>query len=505
MPGRIEMSGRIPIRLEPLGASIEVDRGASLHSVLFPLGVEFPCGGAGACRGCRVRVLAGSLAVTSEMRDVLAPAELAAGWRLACCAVAEEPLTLEIGQWATPILTDDAVLPVEPAEGCAIAIDLGTTTLVAQAVDLATGSVLAVETALNPQAIHGSDVMSRIEFALSGGAAALTALIRAELGRMISALPRRESVRRVLVAGNTVMHHLFCGLDVEPLSHVPFHASQTSGQRFPPEALGWDLPANAEILFLPCLGSFVGSDVLAGIVATGMAERREFAALLDLGTNGEIVVGNCDRLLCASTAAGPAFEAGRIRAGMRATSGAISRVQLSRGALECSVIGGVQPRGICGSGLVDAVAAGLELGAILPSGRLASGGTEFPLTREVSLFRADIRELQLAKGAIAAGLRLLVARCGRSMADLQTVWLAGAFGNYVSIRSARGIGLLDAALARVEPSGNTSLRGLRKLLLAPSIAASSMDGVLAHTEHLALAADPAFQDTYVDCMALKPS
>jgi uncharacterized 2Fe-2S/4Fe-4S cluster protein (DUF4445 family) len=499
------MAGRIPIRLVPLGASIEVDRGASLHAALFSVGVEFPCGGAGACRGCRVRVLAGSLAITSEMRDVLSAAELDAGWRLACRANAEEPLTLEIGQWATPILSDDAVLPCEPGEGCAIAIDLGTTTLVAQAVDLADGSVIAVETALNPQALHGSDVMSRIEFALGGGAAALTGMIRAELGRMISALPRRESVRQVLLAGNTVMHHLFCGLDVEPLSHVPFLPDETGEQRFTPQALGWDIPSQAEVRFLPCLGSFVGSDVLAGIIATGMAERGEFSALLDLGTNGEIVVGNRESLLCASTAAGPAFEAGRIRAGMRATSGAISRVRISRGALECSVIGDAPPRGICGSGLVDAVAAGLELGAILPNGRLALGAREFPLTREVSLFKADVRELQLAKGAIAAGLRLLVARSNRSLADLHTVWLAGAFGNYVGIAGARRIGLLDASLPHVEPSGNTSLRGLRKLLLAPSRAAGWIDQVASRTEHLPLASDPAFQDTYIECMALESS
>ena len=489
------------IDLIPLGIRLQVDHGGSLEAVLEEHGVEFPCGSAGTCRGCRVRVIAGRLPVTPEMERVFTPAELAAGWRLACRAWVGEPLTLEIAQWAAPVLTDESRLVFEPGEGCAIAIDLGTTTLAAQMIDRSTGAVVAVETALNPQVVHGADVMNRMQFAMSGGGARLAGLIREALGRMIAALPRRESVRAVMLAGNTVMHHLFRGLEVAPLAAAPFETPHSGECFFAPRELGWDLPDSASVRFLPCLGSFVGSDILAGILATGIHEHAGLAALIDLGTNGEIVVGGRGKLLCASTAAGPAFEAGRIRMGMRAASGAIAHVTARNGTLECLVLGGAAARGICGSGLVDAAAAGLDTGAILASGRLAGGAAELPLDPSVSVTQADVRELQLAKGAVAAGVRILAARWNARPADLDAVWLAGAFGNYVNLVSARRIGLLESDLSRVAPAGNAALRGVKMLLLAPSRAEQWISGIRSRVEHAPLASDPAFQDIFVDCLA----
>jgi uncharacterized 2Fe-2S/4Fe-4S cluster protein (DUF4445 family) len=494
------MSERYAIELVPIGIRLELERGAPLDAALFPYGFEFPCGGAGTCGACRVRVLAGTLDVTPEMNECLTPAELAAGWRLACRGRVESALTLEVAQWAAPVLSDDGPCRFEPGEGCGIAIDLGTTTLVAQIVDLATGDVIGVQTGRNPQGLHGADVMSRIEYAGAGGSATLAGEIRRELGAMVAGLPRREEVRIVMLAGNTAMHHLFCGIDTAPLAHVPFEPVNDGVQSFSTAQLGWSLPAEAVVEFLPCLGGFVGSDVLAGILATGIGESAELAALIDLGTNGEIVVGDRGRLLCASTAAGPAFEGGRIRLGMNAASGAISAVALRDGALECRTIGGGAPRGICGSGLVDAAAAGLASGDILSSGRLRAGLPEFPLADGVSLTQADIRELQLAKGAIAAGLRILVARWGAELSDLRTVYLAGAFGNYVDTESARRIGLLEVDPSRVQPSGNTSLRGVKTALLSGASADATIDRTRAKTAHLPLAADPLFQESFVASM-----
>jgi uncharacterized 2Fe-2S/4Fe-4S cluster protein (DUF4445 family) len=179
---------------------------------------------------------------------------------------------------------------------------------------------------------------------------------------------RAEKIKEIVLVGNTVMHHLFAGLDIEPLSHAPFVPEDPGEQCFRPEQLCWTLPSSCRIRFLPCLGGFAGSDILAGIVAVDLASSDRLSALIDLGTNGEIVLGNRNRILCASTAAGPAFEAASIRMGIRAAGGAISHVFLRDAALECHVIGNAPPRGICGSGLVDAVAAGLDLGAILLSG-----------------------------------------------------------------------------------------------------------------------------------------
>jgi uncharacterized 2Fe-2S/4Fe-4S cluster protein (DUF4445 family) len=490
------------VDLLPLGAGFDLERGASLETSLSAYGVEFPCGGAGTCRGCRVRVLEGSIPITPEMEDAFAPAELAAGWRLACRSRVETPLVLEVEQWTMPVLTDDTAVVHEPAAGVAVAIDLGTTTLVVQAIDLATSEVLAVETALNPQAAHGADVMSRVEYAIGGGAAQLAASIRAALGDLILKLPRRDGVRQVMLAGNTAMHHLFCAIDATPLAAVPFRPVNDGEQVFTARELGWDLPADAVARFLPCLGGFVGSDLLAGIIATGLGSGPSLRALIDLGTNGEIVLGNCDRILCASTAAGPAFEAGRIRMGMRAATGAISHVAVHNGALECRTIGGVAPRGICGSGLVDAVAAGLELGVIQPNGRVRG---EFQLEGPVGITQSDIRELQLAKGAIAAGLRILAGRWGARLDEIDAVYLAGAFGNYVNVESARRIGLLESDAARIVPCGNTSLRGVKMALLRPSRREQWISSITSRTEHIGLASDAGFQDTFVDCLALSPA
>jgi uncharacterized 2Fe-2S/4Fe-4S cluster protein (DUF4445 family) len=288
-----------------------------------------------------------------------------------------------------------------------------------------------------------------------------------------------DSPTESVLVGNTAMHHLYCALDVAPLSCVPFRSPNLGEVK------------SGRWRFIRCLGGFVGSDILAGIVATGLHRSDALGALIDLGTNGEIVVGNQTRLVCASTAAGPAFEAGRIRAGMRAATGAIAYVSPS---WECRTIGNAPPRGICGSGLVDAVAVALDHGLITPNGRLANGPVQ--LARGVALFQSDVRELQLAKGAIAAGLQLLLSRFGATADDLESIYLAGAFGNYVDVHSAMRIGLLPPVRPDViRPSGNTALRGARRLLVDP--AADSAINV----EHMELAAHPAFQDEFAAALA----
>ena len=468
--------------------------GALLSSCLSQYGLEFPCGGTAQCGGCRVRVIGGSLPVTGPDLSIFSPEELANGWRLACQACAEIPLVLECGQWHMDVLTDNSGLSGAGKSGLGIAIDLGTTTIAAQMIDMATGDVLGVETDLNPQASFGADVMNRIQAALSG--ADLTTMIRFALRQIIAKLAggREQEVVEVVLVGNTVMHHLFSGLDIEPLSHLPFQSPHLGVQHFRPENLGWPLFPNCRIRFERCLGGFVGSDILAGILAVGMYRTEEMHALVDLGTNGEIAIGNRHRIVCASTAAGPAFEAGSIRMGMRAATGAISRVSLERGEMRATVIGNMEARGICGSGLVDAVAVGLESGGILPSGRIADRTRIFPVKEPVVLFQADIRELQLAKAAIASGFRLLLQRLGTSAGNLQSIYLAGAFGNYVQIESAIGIGLIEAPQSLIHAAGNTALRGAKILLLAPEKPA------LPTIKHVSLAADPGFQDEFASCL-----
>jgi uncharacterized 2Fe-2S/4Fe-4S cluster protein (DUF4445 family) len=219
--------------------------------------------------------------------------------------------------------------------------------------------------------------------------------------------------------------------------------------------------------------------------------------LMDLGTNGEIVLGNRDRLLCCSTAAGPAFEGGRISSGMRAATGAISEVRAKDGRLECRVLGGGPARGLCGSGLVDAAAAALELGLIHPNGRLVSGERQIPIADAVALTQQDVRELQLAKGATAAGVDILLARWGASRDQVDRVYLAGAFGNYMNRSSAQRIGLVRFEPEQVRPAGNTALLGAKLALFHDG----DFGGLRRRVEHVALGADPEFHDRYIEGMA----
>ena len=461
----------------------------TLADRLFAAGVEFPCGGESACGGCKVRVLEGEVPVTAAMRDALSEEQIRDGWRLACCASAAGRVVVEVEQWSLRVLSDEVSVPIEPRAGRGAAIDLGTTTLVVQVVDLSSGEVLRVETALNPQARYGADVMTRLEYDLHRPGE-LGRLIREELGRMLGGEPLRE----VLVAGNTAMHHLFCGLDVRPLTHAPFVSRTLGGYRFESSDLGWPGPAE----FLPCVGGFVGSDLLCGIVATRLDEQTRPRALFDIGTNGEVVVGSAQGIVCASTAAGPAFEGGRIGAGMRAGTGAIDSVHVRDGGLHCHVIGGVAARGVCGSGLVDAAACGLELGLIAANGRLTNADKRLLLADGIALTQSDIRELQLAKGAMAAGLRMLAG------GGVDKLCLAGAFGNYIRQTSARAIGLLPADLP-VEPVGNSALRGARMLLLAPSTRQARLRKIAALSRHVELARDPDFQYLFAEMMALASS
>jgi uncharacterized 2Fe-2S/4Fe-4S cluster protein (DUF4445 family) len=499
------MSDFVHIELLPLGKMLRVKRGMSLQDVLFAHGVEFPCGGRGRCKGCKIKVLAGSLPISEEENQRLTPAELAEGWRLACRHQAEGDLRIDLAQWEAAILTDDSTFAFTPRAGWGVAIDLGTTTIVAQLIDLQTGHVLAVRAALNAQAKHGADIMSRVEFAVAGqGKGTLQNLVRKQIGHLTKELltaagDASGEVKSVVLVGNTVMHHLFCGISLEPLSQYPFEPVSPGLQVFAATELGWSLPGNPAVRFLPCLGSFVGSDILAGLLATKLHESERLTALIDLGTNGEIVVGNRERMLCASTAAGPAFEGARISMGMRAATGAISEVHVRDGAFHCHVLGNVAARGICGSGLVDAVAAGLELGWISSMGRLANG-EPLVLSGSVTLNQWDVREMQLAKGAIAAGLRILLEQWGATKEALGQVFLAGAFGNYISHTSARRIGLLDFAPDKARAAGNTALLGAKLALFSLPEQDGAYPGILGKVKHVSLNEDARFQETFVEEM-----
>jgi len=493
------MSHPVKIRLHPLGRTVEVERGAALQTALHPLGVEFPCGGRGRCAGCRVRVVDGSLPLTPAQAEILTARETGDGWRLACRCKAESDVTLEVGQWETVILADHSAFDFTPRDGLGIAVDLGTTTLVAQLLDLRSGRVLAVRTALNPQAVHGGDIMSRIQFAIEGGGTELTDEVRgeSELSLRNSLRPPRSETTASTMSSSSGTRSCITSSAASMWDRCRGHPSRPpKGDRAGLPPVIWagrsmEIPPSASSPASAVSWAATSSPALWRPGCTA-ATRRSCSSTW--GTNGEILIGNRGRMICASTAAGPAFEGGRISMGMRATTGAISEVTIAESSLRCRVIGDVAPRGVCGSGLVDAVAAGLELGLIDPSGRLTTGAGRLDLAPPVTLTQGDVRELQLAKGAIAAGMRILRKRFGRDADRTVPVYLAGAFGNYVNRAGARRIGLIDAPLENIEPAGNTALLGAKLALFE---ADDDFGAIRGRVEHLSLASDPEFQEVFI--------
>jgi uncharacterized 2Fe-2S/4Fe-4S cluster protein (DUF4445 family) len=493
----------VSIKLHPLGKELSVARGSSLIDVLHEFGVEFPCGGRGDCGQCKVKILRGELPLDKVHSGRLQELGLPGEWRLACMSRVYGDLVLEVGQYEAMIQADESLFPFEPGEGYGVAVDLGTTTLVAQLMDLASAKVLAVETGLNPQRRWGSDLVSRLEAALTGSKEELSRVIREEIGGMLRKLVSGRDIRidRVVIVGNSVMHHLFSGSDIRPLSFFPFESPDLGSKHFTAGELNWAVDCN-NISFYPCIGSFVGSDILAGIHATGMWHRKEISVLVDLGTNGEIVAGNSDRLLCASTAAGPAFEGARISRGMLATTGAISSVEKAGQEITCRVIGNVPAVGICGSGLIDAVAVLLDRGDLGDFGEILSGDSEVILTQDVSLTARDIQEFQLAKAAIATGLDIILRKLGVHAEEVARVYIAGAFGNYINLEKMVRTGMMEFSPDHFRKLGNTALMGAKMFLFSDEGATAS---VLALTRHVNLESEPDFQDIFVKNLTFSQS
>jgi uncharacterized 2Fe-2S/4Fe-4S cluster protein (DUF4445 family) len=465
--------------------------------------VEFPCGGKGDCGKCKVKILRGEIPLDKVHRNRLQELDLPGEWRLACMSQVEGDLVLEVGQYEAMIQADESLFSFEPGEGYGVAVDLGTTTLVAQLLDLSSAKVVAVETGLNPQRRWGSDLISRLEAALSGNSEELTRMIRKEIGGMLLKLVsgRNIPVARVVIVGNSVMHHLFSGSDIWPLSFFPFESPDLGIKHFTAGELDWDI-ACKNISFYPCIGSFVGSDILAGINATGIWRRKEISVLVDLGTNGEIVAGNCDRLLCASTAAGPAFEGARISRGMLATTGAISSVEHAGKELTCRVIGNVPAVGICGSGLIDAVAVLLDRGDLGDFGEILSGNPEISLAHHVSLTARDIQEFQLAKAAIATGLDIILRKLGVMAEEVAMVYIAGAFGNYINLEKMGRTGMMEFSPDHFRKLGNTALMGAKMFLFSEE---GETESILALTRHVNLESEPDFQDIFVKNLTFNQS
>lgn len=459
------------------------------------LGLQQPCAGRGVCGKCAVEA---SGALETPLRAVLEN-----GLRLACqtrllgdCEVILPPSEGRAAIETESIPVRHRGMPLDPMPGrCGAAVDIGTTTLALRLFDLHTGRLLACEAALNPQTQTAADVIGRIGAALAGKGTCLQEAVCGRIEEMLSTACARAGISRgevdaLVLAGNTTMLYLLTGRSPEPLSHAPFQADAL---------FGCTLPLMGGRAYLPpCMDAFVGADITCAVLACGMCDREETALLMDVGTNGEVALWHEGRLYVASTAAGPAFEGVGIACGCGSVSGAVDRVRVQNGRLEAHTIDGAPPVGLCGSGLIDTVAALLALGRIDHSGAMEE--ERVTVAGEVFLGAGDVRNVQLAKGAICAGVCTLLRHAGVAPDRVETLYIAGGFGSHLNIASATAVGLIPPDLsARVQVLGNAALAGAEMLLLDQGQARRA-EAIARDAQAVLLGGNPVFCEMFMECM-----
>lgn len=474
--------------------------GEKLQKLLEQAGAapDAPCGGRGRCGKCRAKVRGDVNPPTEAERRHLTPEELREGWRLACeCRVNGEAEVSLAPTAAARILTQGGGEVVEGVKGLMVAVDVGTTTIAAYLVR--DGRTIDCEAAMNPQRSAGADVISRVDhiIARADGLETLSRQVRKQIDELIVRMAGRQGaqageVSRVALVGNPIMTHILAGIDPRAIAVAPYTPAYT--RAFSAPGLLESAPA-AENLVGGCVAGYVGSDTIAAVMAAGMDKSDGISLLLDIGTNGEIALGGREKMLCCAAAAGPAFEGAHIQYGSGAVDGAIDRVWVQDGRVYCHAIGGGAAKSICGSGLVDAVAALLELEIIDETGRMDA--PEYPLSDGVALTQRDVREVQLAKGAIAAGVDILLSEMGIAAKDVANLYLAGGFGNHIDSKSACVIGLLPSELLdRVTPIGNAAGAGARMMLPGPARA----EALREHMRYIELSGRKEFQELFGEKM-----
>lgn len=508
----------------------EVARGTTLRDAARDAGVvlSLPCAGLGTCGGCVVSVEGLLDEPGDEERALLSPSRLSGGERLACRArAAGDVVVRRVGaSLSTARIVESAIHEPFEVEAPALrgitggaralgaAVDVGTTTLVARLVDLETGATIRSVSALNPQRTFGADVMSRISQAAIHGVdeirAPLVRLLGELLGRL-SADETLETVREIALCGNPTMTHILLGIDPQPLGLAPYAPAYEGAVDTNAAELGLPGPARTPVHVLPAVSAFVGSDIVAGLLATGLDRSCGTSVLIDLGTNGEIVARTPDGMVAASTAAGPALEGGEISSGTIAADGAIEHVAVAADGLDLAVIGGGEPNGLCGSGLIDLVAALLDAGVLDDTGLLhrdapgpvaarvreSDGVLRFEVVSGVSLTQHDVRQVQLAVGAVAAGLGALLDEVGVRPADVERVVIAGGFGSHVEAAALARIGIIPREwVDRTTFVGNTALAGTVAALLSTT-ARRRAAALARHVRTVDLATRPDFQTRFI--------
>lgn len=475
------------------------------------------CGGRGTCGKCKIRLCSGSLPATTYDKKFFSDRELEEGWRLACQAVPDSDCTIE-----NYMDREDSfeVLSSFSGEGnnrrnqeqdCGIAVDIGTTTIAMVLVGLKDGQIYASHSMVNRQRMYGADVITRIQTSVEGKGPELQRLIRESLSKGILTLIKKAGInggqiKKIILTGNTTMEHLFMGYSCASLGVYPF-TPVNIGTIFGKSGEFFDCQeVDCQVVLMPGISTYVGADILSGIMDCHMAERQEISLLLDLGTNGEMALGNKERILTTSTAAGPAFEGGCISCGMGSVPGAISSVKIDGAHVEYKTIGEKPPLGLCGTGVIETTAELLRENLIDEAGALEVTGEEgFVLASKengdkISFTQKDVREIQLAKSAVRAGMETLLLRYGITKEQVDTVFIAGGFGFKLSLEKAVMIGLLPEEFqGKTKILGNSALGGAVKYLTEPD-AAKKAEKIKETAEEIGLSNDKDFNELYMEHM-----
>lgn len=519
------------------GRRVPLATGRTLFDAADELAMVVPasCRRSGRCRECVVEILEGAEALGAPTP---AEAYLRPGFRLACQATVERAPAGDL-EFAVlrrrlrifppppgPPLEIDPVVEVR-GRPLGIALDVGTTTVVLEIVDLGDGRALAAGAFENPQRFGGSDVMSRIAYDAERPGElrrALRRALNAELRRLyaMTGIDRHEVVE-VVVVGNATMRDLFFGLDVASIGRAPYRSGTETAWRTGATAtttverlaheLGILVHPTARIWGGPLIACHVGADAAADLVATGVGATtdgatapRGLSMLIDIGTNTEVIATDGRRILAASCPAGPAFEGGLVRHGMPGADGAIEAARHDGDGWRVRTIGDVEPEGICGSGLVDVLAELRRIGAMAPGGAFAGGAREIVIdpVHGISLSRADVSHLAQAKAANAAGFAIVLRRLGATPEDVGALHLAGGFASSLDIANAEAIGFLPPVPAeRVVTHGNASVRGAKALLLSKA-ARARLEALVRRIEHVELESEPDFFDLFVEGFRFAP-
>ena len=526
---RVECSMRkqslYPITVEQNGKSFSLEgiRGKTLLETLQNAEVCIPavCGGKGTCGKCKVRFKKGKTVPTKEEAHFFSKQELDMGYRLACKAVPEQACVVSLEDEEHFLVVSEHEIKEKVREKNAsqkekilrdvhygVAVDIGTTTIAMQLVGLESRSILDTYVTVNHQRAYGADIISRISASNAGKRKALQQSILGDLRKGIDTLlyGKNISAEKMVISGNTTMIHLLMGYSCETLGVYPFTPVNVDVIESDYPKIFGDEAYTFSIVILPGASAYVGGDITAGLLTCGFYENEKVSMLIDLGTNGEMAIGCRNKILVTSTAVGPAFEGGNITCGMGSIQGAISSAKLENGKFQVKTIGGKEPIGICGTGVIDIVYELLASGAVDKTGLLEdeyleSGVLIAPKAEnDVRFYQKDIREFQLAKAAVRAGVETLIAEYGISYGEIDAVYIAGGFGYKLDTVKAAGVGLFPEEFKyKMKAIGNSSLEG-SVLYLTDAEVKGKSSVIISKAEEIQLASHPKFHDFYMNYM-----